>query len=211
MESIRLVRQDLRLAALLAVVASVSFALDPVTTLAPAFATRVFHRSDTLAGFLIGAFGAGAVIAAIFATGPSATPYRRIAVMLTALSAGIFAYALLPVLPLAFFALAVGGFGYLAGQTRATTLVQLGVPDNQRGRIMALWSVCFLGARPIASLIDGSLASIIGIHATAVVMTIPTMITGAMMATIYRRQSRQEADAQRVEREVAHGSSASHD
>ena len=68
-ESFQIIRQDLRLAALLGVVASVSFALDPVTTLAPAFATQVFHHSDTLAGYLIGAFGTGAVIAAVFATG----------------------------------------------------------------------------------------------------------------------------------------------
>ena len=207
-ESIRLVRADLRLAALLAVVASVSFALDPVTTLAPAFATRVFHRSDTLAGFLIGAFGAGAVIAAIFATGPSETPYRRIAGMLYLLSGGVIAYALSPVLFLAFIALAVGGFGYLAGQTRATTLVQLGVPDNQRGRIMALWSVCFLGSRPIASLIDGTLASVIGIHATAIVMTLPVIATGALMATLHMRQSRAHRQLDRMEREVSRGSAA---
>jgi MFS family permease len=209
-ESLRLVRADLRLVALLAVVSSVSFALDPVTTLAPAFATQVFHRSDTLAGLLIGAFGAGAVIAALFATGPSTTPYRRIAVMLALLSGGIIAYALSPVLALAFFALATGGFGYLAGQTRATTLVQLGVPDNQRGRIMALWSVCFLGSRPIASLIDGSLASIIGIHVTAIVMTIPTIVTATLMTVIHLRQSRVDRAAIRAEREVASGSSASH-
>jgi MFS family permease len=210
-ESLRLVRADLRLAALLAVVSSVSFALDPVTTLAPAFATRVFHHSDTLAGFLIGAFGTGAVIAALTATGPSETPYRRIAVMLSLLSAGIIAYALSPVLALAFVALALGGFGYLAGQTRATTLLQLGVPDNQRGRIMALWSVCFLGSRPIASLIDGSLSSLIGIHATAIVMTLPTIATATLMTVIYLRQSRGRAQTNRAGREVASGSPASHD
>jgi MFS family permease len=210
-ESLRLVRADLQLVALLAVVSSVSFALDPVTTLAPAFATRVFHRSDTLAGFLIGAFGAGAVIAAIFATGPSETPYRRIAVMLGLLSGGIIGYALSPVLALTFVALAIGGFGYLAGQTRATTLLQLGVPDSQRGRVMALWSVCFLGSRPIASLIDGSLASLIGIRATALIMTLPVIATASLMATLALRQSRASGRTARTEREVPRGSATSHD
>ena len=209
-ESFAVIRQDLRLAVLLGVVASVSFALDPVTTLAPAFATQVFHRSDTLAGYLIGAFGTGAVIAAVFATGHSETPYRRITVMLSLLAAGIATYAFLSPLVLAFAALGVAGFGYLAGQTRATTLLQLGVEDHQRGRIMALWSVCFLGTRPIASLIDGSLASLVGIHATALLMTLPVFAAATGMLLLYRRQSR-AVRREAVEGSVLGGSPASHD
>jgi MFS family permease len=189
-ESLRLVRSDLRLAALLVAVSSVSFPLDPVTTLAPAYATQVFHRSDTLTGYLIGAFGTGAVIAAIFATGGTTTPFRRIAIMLALLGLGICGFALIPMLGLAFVALALAGFGYLAGHTRATTLLQLNVPDEQRGRIMALWSVCFLGSRPIASLIDGSLASLIGIHAAALLMALPSFAAAGLMAALYLRQSK---------------------
>ncbi len=210
-DSLDLIRQDMRLAALLGVVASVSFALDPVTTLAPAFATQVFHHSDTLAGYLIGAFGTGAVIAAVFATGRSETPYRRITIMLSLLAIGIATYAFLSPLVLAFAALGVAGFGYLAGQTRATTLLQLGVEDHQRGRIMALWSVCFLGTRPLASLIDGSLASLLGIHATALMMTLPVFAAATGMLILYRRQSRAAARAEAVEGSILGGSPASHD
>ncbi|MCA1667675.1 MAG: MFS transporter [Thermomicrobia bacterium] len=209
-DSLDLIRRDMRLAALLGVVASVSFALDPVTTLAPAFATRVFHHSDTLAGYLIGAFGTGAVIAAIFATGRSETPYRRIFIMLTLLAAGIATYAVLSPLALAFIALGVAGFGYLAGQTRATTLLQLGVEDHQRGRIMALWSVCFLGTRPIASLIDGGLASLVGIHAAALIMTLPVFAAAAGMLILYRRQARAARNG-RAEGGILGGSPASLD
>ncbi len=209
-DSLDLIRQDMRLAALLGVVASVSFALDPVTTLAPAFATQVFHRSDTLAGYLIGAFGTGAVVAAVFATGRSETPYRRIFLMLTLLAAGIATYAFLSPLVLAIVALGVAGFGYLAGQTRATTLLQLGVEDHQRGRIMALWSVCFLGTRPIASLIDGGLASLIGIHAAALIMTLPVFAAAAGMLILYRRQAR-AARTGRAEGSILGGSPALHD
>jgi MFS family permease len=211
-ESFQVIRDDLRLAVLLGVVASVSFALDPVTTLAPAFATQVFHHSDTLAGYLIGAFGTGAVIAAVFATGHTATPYRRITIMLALLAGGIATYAFLSPLVLAFIALGIGGFGYLAGQTRATTLLQLGVEDHQRGRIMALWSVCFLGTRPIASLIDGSLASLVGIHLTALLMTLPVFAAATGMLILYRRQARAERAARgMMEGEMLGGSTASHD
>lgn len=209
-DSLALIRQDMRLAALLGVVASVSFALDPVTTLAPAFATRVFHHTDTLAGYLIGAFGTGAVIAAVFATGRSETPYRRIFIMLTLLAVGIAAYAFLSLLVLAFAALGIAGFGYLAGQTRATTLLQLGVEDHQRGRIMALWSVCFLGTRPIASLIDGALSSLVGIHAAALIMTLPVFVAATGMLLLSLRQSR-AVRTEAMERGLVGGSHASHD
>ena len=42
----------------------------------------------------------------------------------------------------------------------ATTHLQLGVEANQRGRIMALWSIAFLGVRPLASLLDGIVADL---------------------------------------------------
>ncbi len=210
-ESFAIIRHDLRLAMLLGVVASVSFALDPVTTLAPAYATRVFHHSDTLAGYLIGAFGLGSVTAALLATGRSDTPFRRITVMLMLLGGGITCYAFLSPLALAVVALFIAGFGYLAGQTRATTLVQLSVEDHQRGRIMALWSICFLGTRPIASLIDGTLASLVGIHATAVIMALPAFSAAVGMLLLYRRQPRGAVQPKAVEGSALGGSPASHD
>jgi len=185
-ESIGIVRRDGRLIALLGVVASVSFALDPVNVLSPAYAKQVFHRPDSLVGFLIGAFGTGAVIAAFTASGKTATPYRRIGIMLTLLTCGTIAYALVPVLAFAIAALMIGGFGYLAGQTRANALLQTSVHDDQRGRVMALWSVCFLGARPVASLIDGAISSVAGIHIATLVMAVPTAVAAVTMFTMHR-------------------------
>lgn len=180
-DSVRMVmaRRDLRL--LLATVAAVSVTLDPVTTLAPAFATEVFGRPDTLAGFLIGAFGAGAVAASVLPPFGARAPFRAIAVMLLLLGGGVAAYALAPALAAALGVLAVAGFGYLAGQTRATTLLQLGVEDHERGRIMALWSVAFLGSRPVASLVDGALAAAVGPRAAALAMTVPVFAVAAVL------------------------------
>ena len=66
--------------------------------------------------------------------------------------------------------LAVAGFGYLASNTSATSRLQLEVAEHQRGRIMALWSVAFLGLRPIASLTDGAIAGAFGVRAPGVVL-----------------------------------------
>ena len=68
-ESLALLRADPRLLGFLVIVAIVGYASDPVNTLAPAFAVA-FGRPDTTAGVIIGAFGAGAVTAALVVAGP---------------------------------------------------------------------------------------------------------------------------------------------
>lgn len=180
-ESLRLVRENRDLALLLATVAAVSITMDPVNTLGPVFATRIFHRPDTIAGVLIGAFGAGAVLASFLPGGHADTPYGRVGMMVFLLAAGMTGFAIAPGFALGLAVLAAAGFGYLAGQTRATTLLQLQVSDQQRGRIMALWSVAFLGSRPIASLADGALASAAGPRIATLVMTIPAYAAAAAL------------------------------
>jgi len=107
------------------------------------------------------------------------------AVTLALLGGGMVMFAVTPWLPLAFFFLGVAGFGYLASNTAATTRLQLGVAESQRGRIMALWAVAFLGLRPIASLVDGGIASALGVRTAAVALALPVLVGTALAARIY--------------------------
>lgn len=179
-ESLRLVRDDRRLLAYLLVVAAVGYASDPVNTLAPAFA-EAFGHSDTVAGFVIGAFGAGAVTAALVVAGRTAGSRRRMALTLSLLGLGIVGFSLSPWLPLGFVFLFVAGFGYLASNTSATTRLQLGVDESQRGRIMALWTIAFLGIRPLASLLDGLVADLVSVRAAGVVLALPALAGAAFL------------------------------
>jgi hypothetical protein len=77
--------------------------------------------------------------------------------------------------------LAIGGFGYLAANTTATTAIQLEAEDHLRGRAMALWSVAFLGVRPFASLVDGALASI-NLRLAGVVIALPAVVVAVVFA-----------------------------
>jgi MFS family permease len=180
-DSFRLLRERPELAAFLAIVAIVGFGSDPVNTLSPAFA-RAFGRSDTVAGFIVGAFGAGAVVAALVVAGRVAGSRKRMAATLSLLGLGVGAFSLTPWLPLGFVLLFVGGFGYLASNTAATTRLQLGVDEQQRGRIMALWSLAFLGLRPFASLLDGALARTWGVRTAGVVLAVPALLAAAAVA-----------------------------
>jgi len=179
-ESLRLITREPRLAAFLAIVAIVGFASDPINTLSPAFAQAFGHR-DTVAGFIVGVFGAGAVAAAIALTGRTAGSARRMTITLSLLGLGVTGFALLPSLALALPVLFVAGFGYLASNTSATSRLQLDVAESQRGRIMALWSVAFLGLRPLASLVDGAIASAVGVRAAGVALSAPALLAAALI------------------------------
>ena len=180
-ESLALLRREPRLAAYLAIVAVVGFASDPVNTLAPALADA-FGRADTVAGYVIGVFGAGAVTAAFVLAGRVRATRRRLALTLGLLGAGIVGVAATPWLPVAFVLLFVAGFGYLASNTAATTRLQLDVDEAQRGRMMALWGIAFLGLRPFASLVDGAVASLAGVRTAAVVLAVPALAVAAALA-----------------------------
>jgi MFS family permease len=185
-ELVEVIRGEPRLAVLLFIVMAVGFGSDPVNSLAPAWA-HAFGRRDTVAGFVIGAFGAGAVSAALVVAGRVAGTRRRMVATLLLLAGGLVALALTPWLPLAFVFLFVAGFGYLASNTHATSRLQLEVEERLRGRIMALWSIAFLGLRPFASLLDGAIASAAGVRPAAVVLAVPAFAAAALVWVRARR------------------------
>jgi MFS family permease len=184
-ESFALIRADPRLGIALLIVMVAGFGSDPVNTESPAFA-HAFGFSDTWAGAIVAFFGAGAVLAALLVAGRVAGSRGRMALTLGALGAGIALFSLTPWLPLGFVFLAVAGFGYLGSNTAATTRLQLGVAPNQRGRIMALWSIAFLGLRPVASLTDGAIAGAFGVRFAGVVLAVPALAGAALAGRSFR-------------------------
>jgi MFS family permease len=179
--SVELLQQRPQLVVYLIIVAAVGFASDPVNTLAPAWA-HAFGHKDTVAGYIIGAFGAGAVTAGLVVAGRVGGSRRRMFTTLLLLGGGLVAFSLSPWLWLALPLLFVAGFGYLASNTHATSRLQLGVEPWQRGRIMALWSVAFLGLRPFASLLDGAIASAFGVRYAGVILAMPALACAGWMA-----------------------------
>lgn len=194
-DSFRLVRLQPALYAPLIVVGLLGLSADPVNTLTPVFATEVLGRADTFTGFLVGAFGCGAV-ASIILAGRLHPTYRTMGLTLSVMGAGMGAFALSTSEPIALGGLFVGGFGYLSSVTAATSLLQLALEDEHRGRVMALWSLSFLGVRPVASVVDGALASLAGLRLAGFVMAVPVIAGGVWMMTLTGESVRRDAVVQ---------------
>jgi hypothetical protein len=53
---------------------------------------------------------------------------------------------------------------------------------------MAMWSVAFIGIRPIASLVDGAIAAVAGTAVATLAMTTPAAIAVVVSLVLERRE-----------------------
>ncbi|HEX6207547.1 MAG TPA: MFS transporter [Actinomycetota bacterium] len=185
-EGLRVAREDRALAAVLSVGIAVSFAMDPLITTGAEFATEEFGRADTLVGLLIAVYGAGAIVAAFTRSWEESTSPRRVGASVSMIAAGMVAFSLAPTLAVALPVLFIAGYGHLSSTAASLATVQLAVPDEMRGRIMALWTITFLGMRPLASLLDGTLASVAGVRWAAAAMSVPAVLVAMLLFSTNR-------------------------
>lgn len=168
---------------LLLVVAVVGFGSEPSITLAPLIAEKVGGGTQFV-GFITGSFGAGA--ASGFFVYRLAKRWMSEALVIKA-SLGLMAIGTVLIAlsegPLAvILSFATVGIGFSPALTASTTLIQALVPGELRGRVMALWSLGFIGSRPLAAGLSGFLADTVSLNASLVM----TAIVLAILFFVFR-------------------------
>lgn len=186
-ESVRLVRRDPTMMPLLIAVALVSFTVDPVNNLTPAFSVDIYELPDTFAGILTGAFGLGAAIAAGVVAARATATFPTISFAMGVVGVGIVTFGISSSPAVGVGSLLITGMAFISAVSLSTTVVQLTVTEEHRGRVMALWGVAFIGVRPLASLVDGAVATWLGPRSGAVVMAIPALAGAAYVGRAGRR------------------------
>lgn len=198
-----------RIRFMLLAVAAVSVAADPVTTLAPVFASEEFGRRGADAGLVVAAFAIGSIVAAVLigvSRHATRLRHRTLPLSMLAFAAGIAGFALLPWFWAALAVLLVGGVGFTFSSTTWTTGLQEEVPDELRGRIMGLWTLAFLGVRPAASLLSGGLADVAGPGTAALVAICPLLLVTLLSVRRLRAEPASGAeDRPRVRRSTSAG------
>jgi MFS family permease len=175
LDTVRVVRDHPTWAALLLTVVAVSTSTDPINTLTPELALDVFGGREIDVGLLVGSFGAGATLTAITLIGWIRRRRHALVGAMVVQGVGLLLVASAPTLPIAFLGFAVSGGGFLAAITRTTVRLQSEVPDDQLGRVMALWSLAFVGTRPLAALVDGLVAEVAGARWAAAALALPVL------------------------------------
>jgi len=166
---------------LLAIVATMGM---PYTVLMPIIATNVFHGGAHTLGFLMTASGAGAVVGALYlASRRSVVGLGRIMMFATlSFGAGLIVFGLTRVLWLALIVLPFVGGGMMVEMASTNTLLQTVTEEHLRGRVMAFYTMAFLGTAPIGSLIAGVAASRIGASNTIILGGVACMMGGLWLA-----------------------------
>ena len=140
---------------------AIGWAGDPVNTLAPAYAD-LFGRSETFVGLQVAAFGTGSALSSlgVGVVRGRLGLLRTTRLGISLLGVGLIGYAAAPQEALVLLSLFVAGVGFLLGVTTTNSNLQRRLDEDMRGRVMALWSMAFLGSRPLAGLIDGAVADL---------------------------------------------------
>jgi MFS family permease len=127
----------------------------PLLTLLPVFAKDVFHGGLSSAAYMMSVSGAGSITGALLYAAVSRREKHgafvlRIQLLLAVLLA---IFALSRSLWLSYAVLFVTGAALMTLFSSITSLVQLNVEDELRGRVMSIFNLAFRGGMPLGNLI----------------------------------------------------------
>ena len=203
LDGLRIAKHERPVMLLLIAAAMTTVATDPPTVLGSALAEHSFHVSGNWGGYFLAALGIGSVMTALLpATGASSS---QAAALLGVLGLAIGLFALAPSLWISVTAvIAAGAIAVLAGATTQTLLLNAAGPERA-GRVMAVWTIAYAGSRPIASLVDGWIASRLGPRPAGAFIALCVIATAAAAFIIRSRIRRISPGAARA-REIADSS-----
>jgi MFS family permease len=154
----------------------------PYTVLMPVMAGGVLHGGPHALGFLMGATGVGALGGAVYlASRPSVLGLGRVVpAAATLFGAGLIAFSLSRSIALSLVLMVVTGSGFMVQLASSNTIIQTIVREEMRGRVMAFYTMAFMGTAPFGSLLAGLLAARVGAPRTLLVGGCACILGGAV-------------------------------
>lgn len=168
---------------LLITVAAASLCVSPLMTFMPVYAKDIFHGGPDTFGMLMGASGLGAVLAGLYLAHRKSIAGIGERITWSCFVTGIasIAFAYNPFIGGAIPLLVASGGATIFIVTSSNMLLQLLVPENLRGRLMALFTMSFIGMLPLGALGAGSLAHIVGAPPLFVLTGTVAIVTGCVL------------------------------
>lgn len=173
----------------------------PYVVLMPIFADKILDAGPKGLGMLMGSTGIGAMLGALGLAARKGVNGLGRRVMLSAIGFGVglicFSFSHTFILSAAM--LVFVGFNMIGELASTNTLIQSMVPDAIRGRVMAVYSMMFMGMAPFGALYAGTLAKYIGVQWTVAIGGAVCIVAGALFASKLRMIVVEEA---RIEFEI---------
>src|SRR6185312_9321434 len=181
----------------------------PYSVLMPIFADQILHSGARGLGLLMGATGIGALLAALALARRSGIRGLGRWVAFAAASFGLclVAFAASPWFWLSVALLIPAGFSVMVQMAASNTLIQAMVPDQLRGRVMAVYSMMFMGMAPFGALLAGSVAQRFGAPVASIIGG-AACVLGALVFGLRLPALRAEGRRLIVAQEIAVGAPA---
>jgi MFS family permease len=167
-EGFRFVWSATPIRALLLLLGLVSLMGMPYSVLMPIFADQILHGGPWSLGLLMGASGVGALAGALSLAARSGVfgLGRWVAFSSAGFGASLILFSMSRHFWLSFVFLIPVGFSVMVQMASSNTLIQAMSPDHLRGRVMAVYSMMFMGMAPFGALFAGVLGEHIGAPVT---------------------------------------------
>jgi MFS family permease len=184
MEGFRFVNRTAPIRALLLLLGVVSLVGMPYVVLMPIFADQILHGGARGLGILMGATGVGALLGALtlaFREGVKGLG-RWVAWCCAGFGLSLIVFALSRNFWLSVILLLPVGYAMMLQMACSNTLIQVMVPDALRGRVMAVYSMMFMGMAPIGALLGGAMAERLGAPATVAIGGLASLLGAGWFA-----------------------------
>ena len=177
-EALRYVRNDRIMWILIRIVAVFSILSVPLLTLLPVVARDQLHQNVSGYGGLMTSYGIGALLGALFiaSQGSRLPSGRTLRVSSLALGIGIVIFSLSHALILSAVTIFFCGIAVVTNNALINTLLQHRVPNELRGRVMAIYVTVYIGFNPIGSFIGGWIAQHAGTTWAVGGMAVPMVL-----------------------------------
>ena len=165
----------------------------PFQALLPVFAADVLEGGSELLGLRTGALGFGALSGAFYLAARKQVHTIPVTTFRTALifAIGLGIFALSPIRVLSFIMMAATGFGMIVHFNSTNALIQTISDEDKRGRVVALYSLSFMGITPLGSLAAGWVSEYIGvpytIFAFSLICIASALLFGKRLPVVFRR------------------------
>ncbi len=189
-EAVRYVARTPALAVPLAMMALVGTLGFNFQVLLPLFARFTFEGGPGTYAALVVAMGAGSVVGALTAGARGRVSSALLIGSSAAFGTFTVLAALAPTLWLAVIALALVGAASVTFAAGVNSTLQLEVEPSMRGRVMALYSVVFLGSTPIGGPLSGWLAQVANPRVGLLMGAIAALVAAAGGLVVLRRRAR---------------------
>jgi MFS family permease len=183
-EGFRFVSRTKPIRALLLLLGLVSLVGMPYAVLMPVFADRILHGGAQGLGILMGCTGIGALMGAFTLALREGVKGlgRLVAWMCGAFGVSLFLFSFSRNFWLSALLLLPVGFSMMLQMASSNTLIQSMVPDALRGRVMALYSMMFMGMAPFGAFFGGALADKLGAPVTVAIGGVASLLGAIVFA-----------------------------